>query len=64
MTNRRHGQRGIFAPTEVFVLGGRYHRVAGDNAGGGAVRRAGGIPPYGQTQAYVAKVMGLLGGRT
>lgn len=35
--------------------------LAAYNAGGGAVRRFGGIPPYRETQSYVARIMALAG---
>ena len=35
--------------------------VAGYNAGGGAVRKYGGIPPYAETQNYVKKVLNYAG---
>jgi soluble lytic murein transglycosylase-like protein len=36
--------------------------LAAYNAGSGAVAGCGCVPPYPETQAYVAKILGLLGG--
>ena len=36
--------------------------LAAYNAGAGAVAGCGCVPPYPETQAYVAKILGLVGG--
>ena len=73
-TARAYGLRDAYdAPAAIDAqahlmrdLLGRFRTVplalAAYNAGAGAVERYGGIPPYAETRAYVAKVLGLLGG--
>lgn len=73
-TARAYGLRNPFDPVAAIDaqahlmrdLLGRFGSVplalAAYNAGAGAVARCGCIPPYQETRAYVARILGLLGG--
>jgi nitroreductase len=73
-TARGMGLRDPFDPEQVIpaaarLLGGHMRAfgsvplaLAAYNAGAGAVRRYGGVPPYRETQGYVARILALAGG--
>jgi hypothetical protein len=74
-TARSYGLRDPFDPEAAIAaqahlmhdLLARFGRsiplaLAAYNAGPGAVERYGGVPPYLETKAYVAKIVGLMGG--
>jgi hypothetical protein len=76
-TARRFGVSDSFDARQNIFGGTQYLRIlldlfqgdtdlalAGYNAGEGAVRRYGGIPPYRETRRYVQKVRALLGTET
>lgn len=73
-TSREYGVHDPFSYSESIMAGARHLRVlmrryrndltlvaAAYNAGIGAVTRYGGVPPYQETQLYVAKVQTLYG---
>jgi soluble lytic murein transglycosylase-like protein len=70
-TARFYQTRNLYDPKSNIEAGTRHLKkllsqfelplaLAAYNAGEAAVRRFGGIPPYSETQTYVAKVLGLL----
>lgn len=74
-TARAYGLENPFDPAAAIMAQARMMRslldrfggkvalaLAAYNAGPGAVARFAGIPPYAETRAYVARILGLLGG--
>ena len=73
-TARAYGLRNPFDAAAAIDAQGRMMRdllrrfgsvplaLAAYNAGPGAVARCGCVPPYAETRAYVAKILGLMGG--
>lgn len=70
-TARQYQTRNLYDPRSNIEAGTRHLKkllgqfelplaLAAYNSGEAAVRRFGGIPPYSETQTYVAKVLGLL----
>jgi soluble lytic murein transglycosylase-like protein len=70
-TARQYEARNPYDPASNIDAGTKYLKrlldefelplaLAAYNAGEGAVRRFGGIPPYAETQAYVTKILALL----
>jgi soluble lytic murein transglycosylase-like protein len=73
-TAAQYGVRDIFDPEQNVAAGTRHLSgllkefngdvslaLAAYNAGSGAVRKYGGIPPYAETQQYVRRIQGMLG---
>lgn len=71
-TARQYGVRNLYDPKSNIDAGIRHLRtlldrfplnlaLAAYNAGQAAVERFGGIPPYRETEAYVARVLALVG---
>ena len=71
-TARQYGVRNLYDPKSNIDVGIRHLRtlldrfplnlaLAAYNAGQAAVERFGGIPPYRETEAYVARVLALVG---
>jgi soluble lytic murein transglycosylase-like protein len=72
-TARQYKARNPYDPKSNIQAGARHLRtlldefelplaLAAYNAGEAAVRRFNGIPPYAETQAYVTRILSLLGG--
>ncbi len=72
-TARQYQTRNLYDPASNIEAGTRHLKkllgefeqslplaLAAYNAGEAAVRRFGGIPPYAETQTYVARILGLL----